>query len=64
MTNYLDKGKLLLQQHQYINALEFFQAAIESNESVKDAYLGLAEVYFALQKDKQGREIFGREKFH
>lgn len=56
MTNYLDKGRLLLQQKEYTKALEFFQAAIESKESPKDAYLGLAEVYFALQKDKQGRE--------
>ena len=56
MTNYLDKGRLLLQQKEYTKALEFFQAAIESEESPKDAYLGLAEVYFSLQKDKQGRE--------
>lgn len=56
MTNYIDKGRSLLQQKEYTKALEFFQAAIESEESPKDAYLGLAEVYFALQKDKQGRE--------
>ena len=56
MTNYIDKGRSLLQQKEYTKALEFFQAAIESEKSPKDAYLGLAEVYFALQKDKQGRE--------
>lgn len=56
MTNYIDKGRLLLQQKEYTKALEFFQAAIEIEESPKEAYLGLAEVYFALQKDKQGRE--------
>lgn len=56
MTSYIDKGKLFLQQNEYLKALEYFQAAIESKESPKDAYLGLAEVYFALQKDKQGRE--------
>ena len=56
MTNYIDKGRSLLQQKEYTKALEFFQAAIESEESPKDAYLGLAEVYFSLQKDKQGRE--------
>ncbi len=56
MSNYLEQGKTFLEKKEYSKALEYFQAAIESDESLLDAYLGLAEVYFAIQKEKQGRE--------
>lgn len=56
MANYIEKGKSLLKNKEYLKAIELFQAAIESEETPKDAYLGLAEVYFSLQKDNRGRE--------
>ncbi len=55
MANYIEKGKTLLENKEYIKAIEFFQASIESLESVKEANLGLAEAYFAIQKDEQGK---------
>ena len=51
----MEKGKTLLENKEYIKAIEFFQASIESLESVKEANLGLAEAYFAIQKDEQGK---------
>lgn len=55
MSDYLNKGKSLLVNKEFSKALEFFQAALENIESPKEAYLGLAETYFALSKDEQGK---------
>ena len=55
MANYIEKGKSLLENKEYIKAIEFFQASIECLEFVKEANLGLAEAYFAIQKDEQGK---------
>ena len=55
MSDYINKGKAYLENKQFSKALEFFQAALENMESPKEAYLGLAETYFALSKDEQGK---------
>lgn len=55
MSDYINKGKAYLENKQFSKALEFFQAALENMESPKEAYLGLAETYFALSKDDQGK---------
>lgn len=56
MSNYIEYGEILLSKKEYSKAIEYFQAAIESTESNKDAYLGLAEAFFSLRKDKPGKE--------
>lgn len=55
MINYIERGKALLEQKEYAKAIEFFQAAIENLESPKDAQLGLAEAYFAVNKLELGK---------
>ncbi len=55
MSNYIEQGKSFLEKKEYTKALEFFQAAIESMESPKDAHLGLAETYFAIGKFEKGK---------
>lgn len=56
MGNYIEKGKSFLSKKDYTKALEYFQAAIECADSPKDAHLGLAEAFFALDKSEKGKE--------
>ena len=55
LTNYIETGNVLLRNKEYIKAIEYFQASIESLESVAEANLGLAEAYFAIDRDRQGK---------
>ncbi len=54
-SSYISKGHQLLSEGKYTQAIEYFQAAIDSLESLNEAYLGVAEALFAIGKTEQGK---------
>ena len=51
----IERGKVLYQKSQYLQAIEFFQVVIESNPRNPEAYLWLADTYSQLGRDTNAK---------
>lgn len=53
----LEKGKELFGKGMFLQAIEFFQVAIDSNSNAEEAYLLLADTYSQLGKDALAKSV-------
>lgn len=58
MSDYLNKGKSLLENKEFSKAIKYFQAAIEESPNNECAYLMLGKTYYQANKAELAKKVF------